>query len=115
MTDNAERVVCELTARIPQNDPSVHLVRSRQIIIDQRVSYSEIAWYPPFFHSIVALMQIFAGTTDVMVAAFILKILIGTFNILSLLSSLSGTQPVYLLRIVFILILLIIVVNYLIL
>ncbi|HUT16668.1 MAG TPA: hypothetical protein VMW84_00005, partial [Acidobacteriota bacterium] len=58
----------------------------KQIVMDERVSYSEVAWYPPLFHTIVAMLQIFAGTLDVMVAAFILKLLIATLNALILLS-----------------------------
>ena len=75
------------TGFLPGNDPSVHLLRSRQIIFDQKISYSEISWYPPFFQTIVATIQIFAGTLDPMAAAFILKILIGSFNILLMLST----------------------------
>ena len=74
------------TGVLPGNDPSVHLAKAKQIINDEKISYSEIAWYPPFFHTILAIMQIFAGTTDVMVAAFILKLLIASFNVLALLS-----------------------------
>jgi hypothetical protein len=74
------------TGVLPGNDPSVHLAKAKQIIIDEKISYSEIAWYPPFFHTILAIMQIFAGTMDVMVAAFILKMLVATFNVLALLS-----------------------------
>jgi hypothetical protein len=72
---------------LPGNDPAVHLAKAKQIVTDERVSYSEVAWYPPFFHIIVAMLQIFAGTVDVMVAAFILKLLIATLNVLILLST----------------------------
>jgi hypothetical protein len=72
---------------LPGNDPAVHLAKAKQIVTDERVSYSEVAWYPPFFHVIVAMLQIFAGTVDVMVAAFILKLLIATLNVLILLST----------------------------
>lgn len=72
---------------LPGNDPSVHLTRAKQIIIDEKISYSETSWYPPFFHTIVAMIQIFAGTTDALAAAFILKMLIGTFNVLLMLST----------------------------
>ncbi len=71
---------------LPGNDPAVHLAKAKQIIIDERVSYSEVAWYPPLFHTIVAMLQIFAGTLDVMASAFILKMLIATFNVLFLLA-----------------------------
>jgi len=72
---------------LPGNDPAVHLAKAKQIVTDERVSYSEVAWYPPFFHVIVAMLQIFAGTLDVMVAAFLLKLLIATLNVLILLST----------------------------
>jgi hypothetical protein len=72
---------------LPGNDPAVHLAKAKQIVIDKRVSYSQIAWYPPFFHVIVAMLQIFAGTVDVMVAAFLLKLLIAALNVLILLST----------------------------
>lgn len=72
---------------LPGNDPAVHLAKAKQIVIDERVSYSEVAWYPPLFHTIVAMLQIFAGTLDIMVAAFLLKLLIATLNVLILLST----------------------------
>jgi hypothetical protein len=71
---------------LPGNDPAVHLGKAKQIVIDKKVSYSEVAWYPPLFHTVVAMLQIFAGTLDVMVAAFLLKLLIATFYVLILLS-----------------------------
>jgi len=71
---------------LPGNDPAVHLGKAKKIVMDERVSYSEVAWYPPLFHTILAMLQIFAGTLDVMVAAFILKMLIATLNVLILLS-----------------------------
>lgn len=72
---------------LPGNDPAVHLAKAKQIVIDERVSYSEVAWYPPLFHTILAMLQIFAGTLDIMVAAFLLKLLIATLNVLILLST----------------------------
>ena len=71
---------------LPGNDPAVHLVKAKKIVMDKRVSYSEVAWYPPLFHTILAMLQIFAGTLDVLVAAFILKLLIATLNVLILMS-----------------------------
>ncbi len=72
---------------LPGNDPAVHLGKAKQIVMDERVSYSEVAWYPPLFHTIIAMLQIFAGTLDLMAAAFILKMLIATFNVLILLAT----------------------------
>jgi hypothetical protein len=72
---------------LPGNDPAVHLGKAKRIVMDKGVSYSEVEWYPPIFHTIVAMLQIFAGTLDVMVAAFLIKLLIATFNVLILLST----------------------------
>ena len=72
---------------LPGNDPGVHLGKSQKIVIDQRVTYSAVPWYPPLFHTILAMLQILAGTLDVITAAFILKMLIATLNILILLST----------------------------
>jgi hypothetical protein len=72
---------------LPGNDPAVHLAKARIIVMDEKVSYSEIAWYPPLFHVIIAMIQIFSGTLDVIASAFILKLLIATLNVLLLLST----------------------------
>jgi hypothetical protein len=72
---------------LPGNDPAVHLAKARIIVMDEKVSYSEIAWYPPVFHIIIAITQIFSGTLDVVAAAFILKLLIATLNVLLMLST----------------------------
>jgi len=72
---------------LPGNDPAVHLAKAKQIVTDEKVSYSEVAWYPPFFHVIVAILQIFAGTLDVMTSAFLLKLFIAALNVLILLST----------------------------
>ncbi len=71
---------------LPGNDPAVHLVKSEKIVTDHRVTYSAVPWYPPLFHTIVAMLQIFAGTIDVLAAAFLIKLLISTLNVLMLLS-----------------------------
>ncbi|MGW8289474.1 MAG: hypothetical protein ACWGNP_04300, partial [Candidatus Bathyarchaeia archaeon] len=47
---------------LPGNDPAVHLGKTTRIVLDEGVSYSEVSWYPPLFHTIVAMLQIFAGT-----------------------------------------------------
>lgn len=72
---------------LPGNDPAVHLGKSATIVINQRVSYSAVPWYPPLFHTVVAILQMFAGTLDVLASAFILKLLISTFYVLILLST----------------------------
>jgi hypothetical protein len=72
---------------LPGNDPAVHLGKAKTIVMNERVSYTEVPWYPPLLHSIIAVLQIFAGTLDVLVAAFILKLLIATLNVLLLLAT----------------------------
>jgi hypothetical protein len=80
---------------LPGNDPAVHLAKARQIVMDERVSYSEVAWYPPLFHTIVAMLQIFVGTLDVMVSAFLLKLLIAALNVLILLSTYLLSRKIF--------------------
>ncbi|PVX26915.1 MAG: hypothetical protein CW716_04985 [Candidatus Bathyarchaeum sp.] len=72
---------------LPGNDPAVHLVKSATIVINQRVSYSAVPWYPPLFHAVVATLQMLAGTLDVVASAFMIKLLISTFYVLILLST----------------------------
>lgn len=72
---------------LPGNDPAVHIAKAETIVVDERVTYSAVPWYPPLFHAILAMLQIFAGTLDVVVTAFILKMLIATLNVLILLST----------------------------
>ncbi len=72
---------------LPGNDPAVHLGKAKTIVMNKRVTYSDVPWYPPLFHAILAMLQIFAGTLDVLVAAFVLKLLIATLNVLILLST----------------------------
>ena len=80
---------------LPGNDPAVHLEKARIIVMDERVSYSEIAWYPPLFHTIIAMIQIFSGTLDVMASAFIMKLLIATFNVLLLLTTYLLSRKIF--------------------
>jgi asparagine N-glycosylation enzyme membrane subunit Stt3 len=72
---------------LPGNDPAVHLAKAEKIVVEGRITYSAVSWYPPLFHALLAVLQIFAGTLDIMVAAFILKMLIATLNVLILLST----------------------------
>ncbi len=80
---------------LPGNDPAVHLGKARQIVLDEKVSYSEVAWYPPLFHTVLAMLQLFAGTLDIMAAAFILKLLIATFYVLIMLSTYLLTRKLF--------------------
>jgi hypothetical protein len=80
---------------LPGNDPAVHLGKAERIVKDEGVSYSEVAWYPPLFHTVVAMLQIFAGTLDVMVAAFLIKLLIATLNVLLLLATYLLSRKIF--------------------
>lgn len=80
---------------LPGNDPAVHLGKAKQIVLDEKVSYSEEAWYPPLFHTVLAILQLFAGTIDVMASAFILKLLIATFFVLIMLSTYLLTRKLF--------------------
>jgi hypothetical protein len=72
---------------LPGNDPAVHLARARTIVMNEKVTYTEVPWYPPLLHSIIAVLQIFGGTLDIMAAAFMVKLLIATLNVLIMLST----------------------------
>lgn len=80
---------------LPGNDPAVHLGKAKQIVLDEKVSYSEEAWYPPLFHTVLAILQLFAGTIDVIASAFILKLLIATFFVLIMLSTYLLTRKLF--------------------
>jgi len=80
---------------LPGNDPAVHLARAKIIVMNERVSYSEIAWYPPFFHIIIAMTQILSGTLDVMASAFIIKLIIASFNVLLLLATYLLSRKIF--------------------
>jgi len=72
---------------LPGNDPAVHLGKAKTIIIDKGVNYSEIVWYPPLFHVFLAVLLLFVGTADVVVASLVLKFVVATINVLVLLST----------------------------
>jgi hypothetical protein len=72
---------------LPGNDPAVHLGKTKNTIINKGVAYSEIFWYPPLFHVFLAVLLLFVGTVDVMVASLVLKFVVATINVLLLLST----------------------------
>jgi hypothetical protein len=80
---------------LPGNDPAVHIGKAEKIVTDERVTYSAVPWYPPLFHAVLAVLQIFSGTLDVIVAAFILKMLIATLNVLIMLSTYLLTRKLF--------------------
>ena len=70
---------------LPGNDPAVHLDKAQDIVAG--TSYSDMSWYPPLFHTFVATLLLFVGTTDVMVASLVLKLVVSTISALILLST----------------------------
>jgi hypothetical protein len=46
------------------NDPAVHMSKAYEILKLGRVSFSEIAWYPPLYRILLAEYMIFTGASD---------------------------------------------------
>jgi hypothetical protein len=72
---------------LPGNDPAVHLGKVKTIVVNRGVAYSEIPWYPPLFHAFLAVLLLFVGTVDIMVASLVLRFVVPTINVLILLST----------------------------
>jgi hypothetical protein len=72
---------------LPGNDPAVHIGKTKNIVVRKGVTYSEIFWYPPLFHTFLAVLLLFAGTVEVMVASMVLRFVVATINVLILLST----------------------------
>ena len=70
---------------LPGNDPAVHLEVTKNIVMNRGVTYSEIFWYPPLFHTFLATLLLFVGTVDVIVASLMLKFVVATISVLILL------------------------------
>ena len=69
------------------NDPAVHLEKAKIVVMNRGIIYSEFPWYPPLFHTFLAILLLFAGNLDVMVASLLLKFVVATINVLILLST----------------------------
>jgi hypothetical protein len=72
---------------LPGNDPAVHLDKAKTIVASKGVVYSWIPWYPPLFHSFLAVLLLLVGTVDVVVAGLVMKFVVATINVLILLST----------------------------
>ncbi|MFW6111387.1 MAG: hypothetical protein ACOC6H_05060, partial [Thermoproteota archaeon] len=57
------------------------------IIRNNRVSYSEGGWYPPLFHSFLAVLLILTGAREVLMVSLIVKLAVATTHVLLLLST----------------------------
>jgi hypothetical protein len=72
---------------LPGNDPAVHIENAKIVVRNRGVTYSEFPWYPPLFHTFLAILLLFSGTVDVMVASLLLKFVVAIINVLILLST----------------------------
>lgn len=72
---------------LPGNDPAVHLGKAKTVVINKGVAYGVMPWYPPLFHTFLAVLLLFVGTVEVMVASLVLKFVVATINVLILLST----------------------------
>lgn len=57
------------------NDPAVHLGRAEMFLADGRISLSDIAWYPPLYHILLATLISFTGATNIEQMLFLMKTL----------------------------------------
>jgi len=71
---------------LPGNDPAIHLDKAKNVVINRGITYSELPWYPPLFHTFLAILLFLAGTVDVIVASLLLKLIVATINVLLFLS-----------------------------
>lgn len=62
------------------NDPAVHLLRASDILESGRISLSEIAWYPPLYHVLLAECILFTGVSNFEHALSLMKLLTAVFN-----------------------------------
>ena len=72
---------------LPGNDPAVHLGKAKAIVVNKGANYSEVPWYPPLFHAFLAVLLLFVGTVDVMVASMVLRYVVAIINVLIFLST----------------------------
>lgn len=74
---------------LPGNDPAVHLGKAQRIVLNERVEYSGVPWYPPLFHTFTAVLLLFMGSIDVTVAIPALRFVVASINVLLMLSTYS--------------------------
>lgn len=75
------------------NDPAVHMSKANEILESGKVSFSEIAWYPPLYRVLLAEYMIFTGASGFESVLFLMKLLAVMFNWLLIFSVyLLGTR-----------------------
>jgi hypothetical protein len=68
------------------NDPAVHLGRAEMFLADGRISLSDIAWYPPLYHILLATLISFTGAANIQQMLFLMKALTALIDWLLLFS-----------------------------
>jgi len=62
------------------NDPAVHMSKAYEILKLGKVSFSEIAWYPPLYRILLAEYMIFTGASDFESVLLLMKFLTIAFD-----------------------------------
>jgi hypothetical protein len=57
------------------NDPAVHLGTAEMLLTSGRIRLSDIAWYPPLYHILLATLISFTGATSIEEKLFLMKTL----------------------------------------
>jgi hypothetical protein len=57
------------------NDPAVHLSLAQMYLASGRIPLSDIAWYPPLYHILLATLIAFTGATSIEQLLFLMKAL----------------------------------------
>jgi hypothetical protein len=68
------------------NDPAVHLGRAEMFLAEGRISLSDIAWYPPLYHILLATLISFTGAMNIEQMLFLMKALTALIDWLLLFS-----------------------------
>lgn len=77
------------------NDPAVHVLKANDILESGRISFSEIAWYPPLYRVLLAEYILFTGASNFESVLFLVKMLTSLFDWLLIFSVyLLGTRLV---------------------
>ncbi len=62
------------------NDPAVHMSKAYEILELGKVSFSEIAWYPPLYRILLAEYMVFTGASDFESVLLLMKFLTIAFD-----------------------------------
>jgi len=68
------------------NDPAVHLGMAKMFLISGRIQLSDVAWYPPLYHILLATLISFTGATSIEQMLVLMKTLTALIDLLLLFS-----------------------------